>query len=260
MMKIIGFGMLRNELKNNNLENWFKCMEICDYIYIFDQNSDDGSKEYYKKFDNCIVIKSPTNRFEETVFCKQELLEKALSDHPDTNWIFWIDGDTILDGRLLKNNGRPIKSLLNSLDKYDGLRLGHLNLWRSDTWYREDDLYDYFDKVGRVPFWKNNGKLKFDLVHGIHVNQNEMPMGVDNIFDAKNYKLIHRGFATDHSILEKYYLYKSKGQTGWALNRMINEEGLTCSQAEEKIFPKWYEIIDTKNPIEKKKLKEKIND
>jgi len=41
-----------------------------------------------------------------------------------------------------------------------------------------------------------------------------MPTGVNNIFDAKQYKLIHRGFATDQSILEKYHLYKSKGQTG----------------------------------------------
>ena len=248
--------MLRNELKNGNLENWFKCMEICDYIYIFDQDSDDGSKEYYKQFDNCVVIESPTNRFEETVFCKQELLEKILLDHSDVDWIFWIDGDTILDSRLLKNDGKPIKSLLKSIEEkgYDGLRLGHLNLWRSDTWYRVDDLYDYFDNVGRVPFWRNNGKLSFDLVYGIHVNQNEMPTGVNNIFDAKQYKLIHRGFATDQSILEKYHLYKSKGQTGWALDRMINEEGLTCIQADDKIFPEWY----VKKDIEDLGTKEKL--
>jgi len=41
-----------------------------------------------------------------------------------------------------------------------------------------------------------------------------MPVGMDRIFDAKQYKLIHRGFATDRSILEKYHLYKFKGQTG----------------------------------------------
>ena len=53
--KIIAFAQLRNELRKGNLQNWFRQMEICDYIYIFDQNSDDGSQEYYKKFKNRII-------------------------------------------------------------------------------------------------------------------------------------------------------------------------------------------------------------
>ena len=57
-MKIVGFTQLRNELEKGNLENWFKCMSVCDHIYIFDQNSTDGSLEYYKKFDNVTVIES----------------------------------------------------------------------------------------------------------------------------------------------------------------------------------------------------------
>jgi hypothetical protein len=64
-MKIVGFAQLRNELEKGNLENWFKCMSVCDYIYIFDQNSTDGSQEYYKKFDNVSVIESKENRFSE---------------------------------------------------------------------------------------------------------------------------------------------------------------------------------------------------
>ena len=73
-MKIVGFTQLRNELEKGNLENWFKCMSVCDHIYIFDQNSTDGSKEYYKKFDNVTVIESDTNRFAEELVCKNELL------------------------------------------------------------------------------------------------------------------------------------------------------------------------------------------
>ena len=111
-MKIIAFTQLRNELSNGNLENWFKQMEVCDYIYIFDQNSDDGSKEYYKKFDNCTVIESPTNRFKEELICKNELLKILLADHPDVDWILWIDGDLMLDGRLLKDNGKDRPSPL----------------------------------------------------------------------------------------------------------------------------------------------------
>jgi len=86
--KIVGFSQLHNELELGNLENWFKCMEVCDEIYIFDQASTDGSRELYKKFDNVHVIESDTNRFEEELICKQELLEKVLIEQPDTEWIF----------------------------------------------------------------------------------------------------------------------------------------------------------------------------
>ena len=57
-MKIIGFSQLRNELSKGNLHNYFKSMEFCDYIYIYDQASDDGSQEIYKQHDNAIVIQS----------------------------------------------------------------------------------------------------------------------------------------------------------------------------------------------------------
>lgn len=83
-MKIVGFAQLRNELEKGNLENWFRCMlSICDFIYIFDQNSTDGSLEYYKKIDNVVVIESPTNRFEEEMICKNDLLQKIIIEHPD---------------------------------------------------------------------------------------------------------------------------------------------------------------------------------
>jgi hypothetical protein len=49
-MKLIAFSQLRNELSNGNLENWFNSTAMCDYRYIYDQNSDDGSKEFYKPF------------------------------------------------------------------------------------------------------------------------------------------------------------------------------------------------------------------
>ena len=55
-MKLIGFAQLYNELQKGNLINWFKCMEICDYIYIFDQNSTDGSREIYSQHDNVMIF------------------------------------------------------------------------------------------------------------------------------------------------------------------------------------------------------------
>ena len=70
-MKIIGFSQLRNELSKGNLENWFQCMGVCDYIYIFDQASDDGSHDIYAQHDNVVLVQSEENRFHEEILCEK---------------------------------------------------------------------------------------------------------------------------------------------------------------------------------------------
>jgi GT2 family glycosyltransferase len=250
--KIVGFSQLHNELELGNLENWFKCMEVCDEIYIFDQASTDGSREYYKKFDNVHVIESDTNRFEEELVCKQELLEKLLSEQPDTDWIFWMDGDTLLDARLLF---RPdLEEVLFQLDlnRIDSGFLGHYNLWRSDLWHRVDDQYDHFMQAGRMAFWKNTGNLMFNTEVGLHKSQH--PVGIRTAARMP-FNLIHRGFATDEQILTKYDNYKSRGQSGWALDRILNESTLRVEKVPREELPHWLEV-DEQNPKQKKRLKD----
>jgi len=268
--KIVGFSQLHNELELGNLENWFKCMEVCDEIYIFDQASTDGSREYYKKFDNVHVIESDTNRFEEELVCKQELLEKLLSEQPDTDWIFWLDGDTLLDGRLLEcSDLTPRATVLDDvlfrldLDRIDSAFLGHYNLWRSDIWHRVDDQYDHFMQAGRMAFWKNTGNLRFNTEVGLHKSQH--PVGIRNAVRIP-FNLIHRGFATDEQILKKYDNYKSRGQTGWALDRILEESTLQVERIPRNEFPAWLPNstkfhllvpdLDEQNPKEKKSLKD----
>tara|TARA_R110000765_G_scaffold39488_1_gene85844 strand:- start:1334 stop:2122 length:789 start_codon:yes stop_codon:yes gene_type:complete len=261
-MKIVGFAQLHNELSNGNLENWFKCMEVCDYIYIYDQNSTDGSKEYYKKFDNVVVIESPTNDYENERICKGTLLKKLLADHPDTDWIYWIDGDTMMDGRLLGHKGYYIRDLCKhaSEQEIDGIYFGHLNLWRSDIWYRLDNHYDMFDKDGRRALWRNNGKLYFHEQRGLHGRNPDMtdaqePMGMERNIRVPFY-LIHRGFAADEQLLRKYNNYKSLGQVGHDLDRLVAEDGLTVEPIQPGILPHWFDIKDVENPTTKTKLVE----
>ena len=253
-MKIIGFTQLRNELSKGNLENWFKQMSVCDYIYIFDQNSDDGSLEYYKKFDNCVVIESPVNRFKEELICKQELLNKLLSDHPDVDWILWMDGDLLLDGRLLANEGKELKELcrLGGIHKIDGYYFQHYNLWRSDIHYRVDDMYHSLNG-GWCPLWRNTGKLYFNTISGLH--QRQFPNGLDRIVPTP-YSVVHRGFATDYQIMTKYDVYKANGQTGWELERLLNEHSLEVNELERELLPDWFVITDDVNPINKQKIRE----
>ena len=252
-MKIIGFSQLRNELSNDNLENWFRCMEICDHIYIYDQASTDGSQEYYKKHKNAVVIESPVNDFEREISCKAALLERLLSDHPDADWIYWIDGDTILDGRLMRDNYRELRGVLKyaTEQKIDGIVLGHYNLWRSDVYYRVDNDYDWFHRNGRRVFWRNNGNLKFVDNGGLH--QPQFPHGLLNQMRIDR-DLIHRGFATDEQIMNRYNLYKSKGQSGPKLDRLIDETGLRVERLQDDVLPDWYNTEDDVSPLQKKRL------
>ena len=220
---IVGFAQLRNELSNGNLHGWFQDMyRFCDAIYIYDQASNDGSLDYYATQENVSVIRSTTNNFENELLCKRILLQKLLREKPETDWVFWMDGDTRLDSRLTRE---VVTDMLSDAKQnlVDGVSLGHYNLWRSDCYYRLDNDYHNFHKWGRIPFWRNNGRLEFPMEMGPHKSQE--PFGLTNVIRS-DYSLIHKGFATDSAILSRYNLYKSMGQKGPMLDRLIDESKL----------------------------------
>jgi hypothetical protein len=255
-MKIVGFSQLRNELEKGNLENWFKCMSVCDFIYIFDQNSTDGSLEYYKRFNNVVVIESPVNRFHEELLCKQELLNKIKTDHPDTNYILWMDGDEILDGRLLKD--QVFRDMCNELwpDPFQGYLFGHKNLWRSDVHERLDDGFAGMDGAGVCRLWKFNMNLSFNGNPGLH--QDQFPVNLNK--KRLDFSLIHRGFSTDYQIMTRYDVYKSYGQSGWELERLLNESSLTVQKINYELLLSWFEIKDDMDPTTKRKIRDIYNE
>jgi len=255
-VKVIGFAQLRNEIEKGNLENWFKCMSpLCDFIYIFDQNSTDGSLEYYKKFPNVVVIESPTNQFKREIKCKGELLNKIKDEHPDTTHLFWVDGDTLVDGRLLKNNGQPFRELCLRLsnDISDAYSFGHKNLWRSDIHERMDDAYNWLDNSGVCALWKFTKDLSFPISGGLHKKTYPNPI---NMVRKVEYSLVHRGFATDYQIITKYDVYKENGQEGWALERLLDEKELRVIKIPNEMLPNWFEITDDEDPGNKRKIRE----
>lgn len=253
-MKVVGFTQLHNEMAKGNLENWFRCMNTCcDHIYIYDQASTDGSQDVYKQQDNTVVIQSDINDFQNEIICKGVLLDKLLLDHPDADWIVWLDGDTLLDGRLLKNNGEKFKELCSiGIDRgCGGFRFGHYNLWRSDLHYRVDNSYHSLHN-NVTPVWRNTGNLKFPMNTGLHNGQ--YPEGLNPPFIPTDCNLIHRGFATDYQILTKYEIYKDRGQSGWALDRLLDESTLAVEKITSDILPDWFDITDDNNPIDKERI------
>jgi hypothetical protein len=249
--KIIGFAQLRNEMSRGNLENWFKCMEPCDHVYIFDQASTDDSEKLYRKYAHkTTVIYSETNRFKEELLCKKELFELLLKEQPDVDWVLWLDGDLLLDGRLLVNDN--LQRLCSKLDDagVDLPRFGHYNLWRSDVYYRIDNGYHNLHQHW-FPLWGQPRTKYFVPKYGLHHGQ--VPEGTKRaaIVDVN---VIHRGFVNDIDIINKYKHYKLLGQTGWDLDRLIDEQTLDVRQLPDNILPDWFKVKCNINPKHKQPL------
>lgn len=253
-MKIVGFSQLYNEKENGNLENWMRCMTtLCDKIYIYDQKSTDGSHSVYASEKKCEVIYSEINDFSNELICKKKLLQLLLQNEPDTDWIFWMDGDTVIERKGLDRK-RMEQFLKKSSEKgVDGIALGHYNMWRSKNHYRIDSQYHDLHEVGRVALWKNNGKLNFPTRRGLHHKQ--YPIGMFNVKRA-NLNMLHMGFADDHQIIQKYKTYKDRGQSGWALERLLDETNLTVVEVEKEVLPEWMAVGRDKNPKELQSLRE----
>ena len=257
-MKIIGFTQLRNELSKGNLVNWLRQMfEICEYVYIYDQNSDDGSKEVYKNYPNLVVVESKTNDFKNEIICKGILLDKLLIEQPDTDFILWLDGDSLLDRNLTDNKNELLNMICEHAIKneIDGILFEHYNLWRSDIHYRIDNRYHDLSH-GVCALWRNNGELVFENINGLH--QPQYPKGIKKLSKI-NFGIIHRGFATDYQIMTKYDVYKDNGQNGWALDRLLDENTLDVMTIDKNVLPTWFEVTDTELPMGKEKIIEIYN-
>lgn len=233
-MKVIGFSQLRNEHENGNLIPWLNQMsEICHKIYIFDQNSDDGSIDIYKKY-NTEVIYSNTNNFFNELKCKQELLTLLQKNEGYENLILWVDGDTFIDNNFSINNS--INLLINR-PEITHLRIGHYNLWRSDTYYRFDGKYHNLNRTGRGLLWRNAKDLQFNIIEGLHHSNEPVRTKTQNLHVFVEGALIHRGFATDFQIIKKYENYKSLGQSGYNLERLLDEHTIEVAQLNLNLIP-----------------------
>lgn len=253
-MKIVGFTQHRNELSKGNLQNWLRCMDVCDRIYIYDQASDDGSLDVLRSNSKCALIESRTNDFQRENFCKKILLDKLLRENPDAEWILWMDCDYLLNNDAIKDNFAHLRAVLkNAADEgIDGVVFNHYNLWRSDVYYRTDDSYHSLNDEGRVSVWRNNGRLRYNPQPGLH--KSPLPEGI-SATKRVDIDLLHRGFATDYQILTKYSVYRSFGQSGWALDRLISENGLTVERLPDGKLPDWYlPFADTEDPRNKPPL------
>lgn len=209
-----------------NLERFMRNISTyCDALVLYDDASEDSSLEYLEdkwrpwcardegQLRDILIIRGQQNDFAGERAHKQRALEKCLSIYPD--FILWLDIDECIYGPHF-----PFEQMLK--DKIDGLVLYEDNLWRTDRFKRTDELWaqGQFCRVWSRAACERKG---FNVARGLH--QKLYPDGVVKVIDSPM-RVTHYGFSTDEAILRKYRMYKSHGQSGRALERLIDERGL----------------------------------
>ena len=241
---------MHNELESGHLERFIKWnLSLYDNLIVLDDFSTDDSVEFMEPYAD-LIIKNSMNSFKSELRNKNILLNKAVEYFPDTDWFLWLDADElILDSRL------NIESLLIETSQLncDGIQLGLVNLWKSENHYRIDSG---FNDVKNVRFWKNNGKLKFEIKNGLHNLMH--PQGIQKIRTYDGLKVLHFGFSSVKCIVNKYAVYKSNGQRGKNLWRLIDESSIQLKEIKEEKeflgsrFSDFYSISRESIDIDKK--------
>jgi len=235
-LKILAFIQMYNEASKGNLERCLSnCKQWADDIVIYDDASTDNSVEVAKKYTEHI-IQGEVNNFYEELAHKQELLDFALTLHPD--WIMWMDCDEILDRngtlgglRLLAEQG-----LKTDVDAYS---FHETNLWRSQTYYRTDTM---FDKGWFVRLWKVVPGITLDVKDGLHLDL--FPKTIDHSKIVKSdIRVIHYGFSDYKKTLEHIGAMPKDGWTKDTFqelapeNWIVNETECVCHRVPNEWFP-----------------------
>lgn len=194
--------------------------KYCDIICVYDDASTDGSADIAESYEKVRLIRGETNAFDRETFHKQKLLEYTMSFNPD--WIFWMDADEVIEKR---GEDGALREICENSDR-DAHDFRQVNFWRSERYYRVDGQYNsgIFCRL-----WRATSKLHYNAGIGLH--RKLYPEGIHTI-KTENLRILHYGFGSTDNIIDKYRTYKAHGQTGWALNRLIDESGLRLAHTD----------------------------
>ena len=252
--KIVAIAQIYNELRKGNLERFVKYVTpVVDALVVYDDASTDGSFEYVKRHTPHVIRGSKNDFINERVH-RQQLLSEALKLKPD--FILWLDADEVLTAGAKEELQEIAHECIQK--NLDGISLHEINLWRSSSWQRIDNLYNdgWF-----VRLWRVTPQLAYTSTQsGLH--QQMYPDTIQKIEKTDKLSVIHYGFASDESIIYKYLTYQKHGQTGWPLQRLIDEKTLELVRVGKDIFPpslykedrgpasrslqEWYALLETK--------------
>lgn len=218
-MIITGFVQMRNELQSGHLKRFIDWNSaLFNHLAIFDDASTDGSFEYLQDKNVDLIIRSEYCSFGSELANKRKLLELAKQKFPDTDWFLWLDVDEVLFA-----SREELEDLLTKAAQgdYSGVSFRLTNLWKNENYFRTDSGYD---SLSNVRLWKNSAKLEFSPETGLHKLLH--PKGIERILEQRDFHVTHFGFATKELVAQKFSYYRSFGQQGSNLWRLIDESSM----------------------------------
>lgn len=228
--KIIAIAQLYNEIRRGNLDRFLShLIPLVDDLVVYDDGSTDGT---YKRLLRATphVLRGVRNDFHNERAHRQLLVEKARELGAD--FILWLDADEVLT-----NDGR--KALQRLADECltcdaDAISLHEINLWRSENWRRMDNAYDdgWF-----VRLWRMRPDLAFRNLSKPGLHQQLFPDSIRTVVRSEKLSVLHYGFASDEGILYKYLNYERHGQSGWPLQRLVDESTLEIRNVQRDLVP-----------------------
>lgn len=231
-MKLFGIVQTYNEAANGNLERCLASLTTyCDEVIVYDDGSTDESWKIYDEKYHCHFLGGPNNDFKSELRHKQIMVDAAKKIGAD--WILRMDADEVIEPR----GESEIRGLLSDTSK-TGWAFHMVNLWRSEAFYRIDKGYNdvIFNRL-----WRVHPDLHFNVQTGLHLTN--YPVGATDNEGFTDLQIIHYGFASDKAIIDKYRMYQKHGQTGAALDRLIDERGLVVRRSK----PEWFRDVDVLN-------------
>lgn len=221
-----------------------RTQRLCDEIIYYDDGSTDGTYEFLID-QGARVIRSSINNFKNELIHKKRMLE--IADDLGADYIFSLDADEYVD-----INRSHVDELCDFManQNIDGLKFNFINLWRSTAYKRVDKL---FDECKPVKLWRHHrGKDPYpEAKEGLH--QALYPSYVINIKDRLDVKIYHLGFSRIDLIVRKFLTYKWNGQSGFNLDRFVDESELSLVEIDHSKLVHFKPDLKNKpTPITKK--------
>ena len=240
-MKVTAMLQMYNELEQGNLPRYMESVsKYCDAIVVYDDGSTDGSMEYIiDNWSDKIEVsfkRSDDNDFADEVSHKSILLEMAREI--DTDWLFRIDADEVIE-KAGEDGGIRRLCERGDAESVDSFAFRNANLWRHPGFYRLDNAFNDFVSCR---LWRLSESVRYEKTdRGLH--QRAVPDGLKKE-EWADIITLHYGFASDESIIRKFLTYKSHGQDGWDLYRLIDERTLRVARSKSEWFNEFPEGAD----------------
>lgn len=192
---ILGMMRIKNE------QRWIarvieSQLPIVDRLLIFDDHSDDETREICRSYPKVQVFESPFEGVNEARD-KNFLMEKLELEAKPGDWVLCIDGDE----ELAPGSDIAIRRLIETGETY---RFRVLYLWNSAEQVRVDGIYADFC---RPSFFRFRRGARFDHWCGGGFHCGNVPDARD--IRRANVNLLHYGYMSKADRIRKYHWYNA---------------------------------------------------